>query len=295
MIDLKDLQFLVALARHRHFARAAGECGVSQPAFSMRIKALEEKLNTTIVKRGNRFQGLTGEGEAILRRARYILDEVRELEQEARAATGDVAGRVSIGVVPTAAVFAGHLATELHSAHPGIVATIETASSLAIQQGIELGRYDAGLTYSDGVSHDILQVEPLYDETYALLLTRELAAGRSEIGWREAAELPLSLLEPGMQNRRILDRAFDDAGAVPNVVAESSGHLAALAMVVSGRAATVVPEVLVSTLGQIAGLVALPLVEPSLAKSISLVAANRGPGRATIDALFRVARVISRD
>jgi len=66
-------------------------------------------------------------------------------------------------------------------------------------------------------------------------------------------------------------------------------------MVVSGRAATVVPEVLVSTLGQIAGLVALPLVEPSLAKSISLVAANRGPGRATIDALFRVARVISRD
>ena len=55
MISLRDLEFLSALARHRHFARAAEECGVSQPAFSMRIRKMEERLGTSVVTRGNRF------------------------------------------------------------------------------------------------------------------------------------------------------------------------------------------------------------------------------------------------
>lgn len=69
MFEIRDLQLLSALARHRHFAKAAEECGISQPAFSMRIRNLEDRLGVSIVRRANRFQGLTEEGEMIVRRA----------------------------------------------------------------------------------------------------------------------------------------------------------------------------------------------------------------------------------
>ena len=88
MIELKDLQLLTALARHRHFAKAAEACHMSQPAFSMRIRSLEDKLGLSIVRRGNRFQGLTGEGQMIVDRARGILDDAKALDQEIAAARG---------------------------------------------------------------------------------------------------------------------------------------------------------------------------------------------------------------
>ena len=86
MIEIRDLQLLSALARHRHFAKAAEECGISQPAFSMRIRNLEDRLGVSIVRRANRFQGLTEEGEMIVQRARRILDDTKALEQQVLAA-----------------------------------------------------------------------------------------------------------------------------------------------------------------------------------------------------------------
>ena len=66
MVEFRDLQFLHALSQHRHFARAAETCGVSQPAFSTRIQKLEAQLGVPLVRRDNRFQGLTPEGEKLL-------------------------------------------------------------------------------------------------------------------------------------------------------------------------------------------------------------------------------------
>ncbi len=285
-LELRDLQYLNALARLRHFAKAASECGVSQPAFSMRIRSLEDRLGVTIVKRGNRYQGLTAEGEAILRHARRILDDVRFLEQDLLSAKGQIAGPLTLGVVPTAAAYAARLAIKLHGQYPGIVTRIETASSLVIQQRIDDGTVDAGLTYSDSVSGDVLHVEPLYEETYVLLApARLLPDGHATITWAEAAKLPLSLLEPGMQNRRILDRQFEEIGAHPRVVAETNALTTAMVMACEGLCATVVPDVLLQTLGALHDTVALPLVEPELRKTICLVSASRTPGLPTVEAL----------
>ncbi|MCG6904389.1 MAG: LysR family transcriptional regulator [Rhodobacter sp.] len=288
MLELRDLQFLTALARHRHFAKAAAECGVSQPAFSMRIRALEERLATTIVIRGNRYKGLTAEGEAIMRHARRILDDVRFLEQEVLAAKGDISGTLTLGVVPTAAAYAAKLAIHLYGLYPGIVARIETASSLEIQQWIEDGKIDAGVTYSDNVSSDMLTVEPLYEEHYVLLIPTALVEGNpAMISWKEAAELPLSLLEPRMQNRRILDRMFKEVGAAPRIVSETNALTICVGIACQGLAATVVPNVLLETLGVFEGTVAVPLVEPELRKSISLVTASRMLGLPKVEALRR--------
>lgn len=294
MSDLRDLECLVALARHRHFARAAAECGLSQPAFSVRIRNLEERLNTAIVKRGNRFQGLTAVGEAVTAHARDILDRVRAMEQEVLATQGAVSGPLTLGVVPTATAFAGHAAVRLMQTHPGIRTRIESATSLSIQQGLVEGVFDAGITYAEGVVADTFRIEPLYAERYVLLVPTGLVPdGAVEIGWTEAAALPLTLLEPGMQNRRILNRVFEDLGVEPRVVAEANGFIPALAMAVAGVAATVVPQVMVDTLGPVRGVLALPLVAPVVEKDVSFITLLRPHGLPAVEALRDV--LLSRD
>lgn len=262
---------------------------MSQPAFSMRIRNLEARLDTRIVKRGNRYLGLTEAGEAVVAHARTIVGQARALEEEVRAAKGEVMGALALGVVPTAATHAAFLANRLYGRHPGIRTRIETANSLAIHQGVEDGRFDAGITYTEGASTDLFRVEEMYRERYVLLAPATLAPVGAEIRWAEAAGLPLVLLDPGMQNRRILDRIFETAGVVPEVVAEVNGFTAAMAMAALGMGATVVPGVLAESLGAIAGTVLLPLVDPTVEKSVSLVTPRRAQAIPVVEALRRVA------
>ncbi|TCL01373.1 LysR family transcriptional regulator [Shimia isoporae] len=288
MISLKDLEFLSSLARHRHFARAAEECGVSQPAFSMRIRKMEERLDAAIVKRGNRFQGFTPEGEALVRHARKIMDGVKLLEEEFRSAGGEITGQLALGVVPTAVAYAAGVVQRLRKDHPGITVRLQAASSLAIQQGLENGLYDAGITYGEGVSPDLMRVEHLYDERYLLLAPKAMAPRLTgQASWTEAAELPLALLEPGMQNRRILDLVFRDVGVVPDVVAETGEFTSAMVMAANGMAATVVPVGLAEAFGSNPDLVSLDLIEPVVDKDVSLVSPHRDPGLSTVEALRR--------
>lgn len=287
MLDLKDLDCLLALTRHRHFARAAEASGLSQPAFSMRIRSLEDRLGTQIVKRGNRFQGLTAEGETVVAHARSILDEVRALEEEVRAARGEVVGELRLGSIPTALPYAAHVANRLSKSHPGIRPRILSTTSLGVQQGVDDGRFDAGLTYAEGASSDLLRVEELYSEEYILLAPKRLVSGEV-IGWAAAAELPLILLEPEMQNRRILDQIFADLGAPPMVVAETNGFIAAIAMAEDGMGATVVPRVLMDTLGVMERTALLPLVDPVIQKPVALVTPRRTQSTPVVDALRRI-------
>ncbi|MXX89631.1 MAG: LysR family transcriptional regulator [Boseongicola sp. SB0665_bin_10] len=286
MLDLRDLDCLLALTRHRHFARAASDCGLSQPAFSMRIRQLEDRLGIQIVKRGNRFQGLTAEGETVVAHARAILDRVRTLEEEVRAAKGEVTGALMIGTIPTSSAYAALAANRLRARFPGIRPRIETTNSLAIQQGVDDGRFDAGLTYSEGASTDLLRVERLYDEQYILFAPEHLASpGAGTVTWAEAAEMPLILLEPEMQNRRILDHVFESVGAHPSIVAETSGFIAAIAMAREGMGATVLPQVLVDSLGTLGGAVLLPIIEPEVSKPVALVTPRRSRGIPVVEAL----------
>jgi DNA-binding transcriptional LysR family regulator len=290
MLELRDLQFLSALARHRHFAKAAAACGVSQPAFSMRIRAMEDRLDTAIVRRGNRFQGLTPEGESILRHARPILEEMRALEQDLSAAKGEVSGALILAAIPTAAAYAARLSFALHQAYPGIIPRVITASSLEIQRGVEDGTMDAGLTYSDTISGDFFDSVTLYSESYLLLAPEHLITPKGpSLTWSEAASLPLSLLEPKMQNRVIIDRVFADLGATPDVVAEGSAMSICVSMACEGLAATVVPGVLLESFGPLEGTIALPLIEPEFVKSIALIWAARPHGLPTVEALKDVA------
>ncbi len=290
MLELRDLKFLSALARHRHFARAADECGVSQPAFSMRIRKLEERLDMPIVKRGNRFQGLTEEGEAIVRHAREILEEVRSLEEIIRATKSDISGPLRLGTIPTAVAAAARLASDLHALHPRVRVRVETTTAQAIGKRLEDGSVDAGLTYGDAARGETQVIDRLYDERYVLLAPAAMAPRQSGVvTWEEAADLPLCLLEPGMQNRRIIDRMFWEIDRKPELVAETDELGSAMLTAAHGLGATILPEVLVADLGPPAGTIALPLVEPTLEHSIVLVTQSRGTQLPAVEALRRCA------
>lgn len=288
MQDLRDLECLIALARHQHFAKAAQHCGLSQPAFSMRIRALEDRLDTRIVKRGNRFQGFTPEGEAVLEHAKTIIGQVRAMEQDMRRASGVIQGSLTLGVIPTAAAYAAQLAQRLKAQHTGIQTRIETANSFAVQQGVDNGSFDAGLTYTDDVS-DSLTARPLYDESYVLLVPPSLMdAHMSEITWTKAAALPLVLLERDMRNRRIIDAVFRDLAVQPDVVAETDGFSAALTMTVAGMGATVIPRGMWQALAPVGTIQAIPLTEPVLEKNIALVLRKTGSVVPTANALVEL-------
>lgn len=244
---------------------------MSQPAFSMRIRNLEERLKTQIVMRGNRFQGLTAEGEIVLDRARDILDRTRALEEEVRAAKGEVVGPLRLGTIPTTTPYAARIASWMREAHPGIRMRIDATNAVALLKGMEDGRFDAGLTYTEGVTSGLFRVEPLYSERYVLLVPERLATGKREITWAEAADLPLILLEPEMQNRRILDRIFAEAGVTPSVVSETDGFTVSTIMALEGLGAAVLPQVLADRMGVYEGVELIPLVEPVAEMAIGLV------------------------
>ena len=119
-------------------------------------------------------------------------------------------------------------------------------------------------------------------------------AGARTIRWSEAAALPLTLLEPSMQNRRILDRVFEEAGVHPRVTQESNGFIAAMVMAIEGLAATVVPEVMLDALGPVQGTVALPLVDPRVEKSVSLVTSARNRRVPVVESLRKVLGMAAR-
>ncbi|UWQ58652.1 LysR family transcriptional regulator [Leisingera caerulea] len=289
MIELKDLQLLTALARHQHFAKAAADCGMSQPAFSMRIRNLEERLGLSIVRRANRFQGLTEEGMMIVRRGRSILDDAKALEQEIAASRGEVTGTLVLGVVPTATAWAAQLVDQVHYTYPRILARVEVTNSLAIQQRLYDGTIDAGITYAESVGRDLVTVQPLYEESYVLLAPEDMVAEHGgTISWAEAAELPLSLLDQQMQNRRILDRIFADLKLRPEIVSESNGFMASMVLAREGSAATILPRALMQALGELGGTRVLALVEPEQARPICIATLDRTPELTTVRALKEV-------
>lgn len=218
-MDIRQLQYLVALAREKHFTRAAQACHVTQPTLSGRIRQLEQELGVPIVERGHRFHGLTPDGERVVKWAHAILDNWASLQQEIatlRNSTGRLTGRLSVGVVPSALPMMAVMTKAIQARHPGIELTVLSQSSIEILRNLEDFAIDVGLTYLDNEPIEGMRAEGIYLERYCLLVrTDHELAGEPSITWAAAAKQPLCLLTPDMQNRRIVDRAFRDANAAP--------------------------------------------------------------------------------
>lgn len=202
---VRQMHYLVALAREEHFGRAAAACHVTQPTLSAGIRKLEQELGVPIVARGHRFLGFTAEGERVLGWARQIAADYESLKQEKLETGSTITGTLRVGAIPAATAAAPALLAPFRDRHPGVKVQMLTLSSAAIQRGLDAMELDAGITYLDNEPLNRVRRVPLYREHY-VFITRpdEPLARRRSLRWAEAAAQPLCLLTPDMQNRRII-------------------------------------------------------------------------------------------
>src|ERR1700730_10319142 len=146
---IEKLEFVIALARERHFGRAAEVCGVSQPSLSSGIKQLEDIFGVLLVQRGSRFQGFTPEGERVLEWARRMIADTRAMRQEVDALKRGLAGHLRIAAIPTALALAAAVTTPCGARHPNVRFTILSRTSVEALNELETLEVDAGLTYID--------------------------------------------------------------------------------------------------------------------------------------------------
>ncbi|HEY4142285.1 MAG TPA: LysR family transcriptional regulator [Pseudolabrys sp.] len=294
MID--KLEFLLALARERHFGRAAEACGVTQPTLSAGVKQLEESFGVLLVNRGSRFQGFTPEGDRVLDWARRIVGDTRAMRQEVYALQHGLAGRLRLAVIPAALAMVERLTTPFRARHPEVQFTIYSRTSIEILALLENLEIDAGLTYLDNEPLGRVMTVPLYTEHYRLLVAADAPlADQQSVTWSEVAKVPLCLLTPDMQNRRIIERLLRETGQTPNIALESDSMILLYSHVRTGRWASVMPALLATSLGltDTKVLRAIPIVEPEATHSIGLVAPAREPMTPLTAALVAEARRVA--
>src|SRR6478752_3136232 len=224
MID--KLEYLLALARERNFGRAAEQCGVTQPTFSAGIKQLEDTLGVMLVQRTSRFLGFTSEGERVLDWARGIVADTRAMKAEVQALKTGLTGHLRIAAIPTALPMVSALTTPYRAKHPNVKFTILSRTSIEILAMLENLEVDAGLTYIDNEPLGRLRAVPLYTEQYRLLTSEDGPLGeRESVTWAEVGKIPLCLLTPDMQNRRIIDHLLNEAGGQADPTLESNSMI----------------------------------------------------------------------
>ena len=293
MID--KLEFLIALARERNFGKAAAQCGVTQPTFSAGIKQLEATLGVLLVQRKSRFIGFTAEGERVLDWARGIVADSRAMRQELRALKHGLVGRLKVAAIPTALPMVSTLTTPYRAKHPDVTFTVLSRTSIEILSMLENLEVDAGLTYIDNEPLGRVRSVPLYLEQYRLLTSEDSPLGnRDRVTWAEVAKIPLCLLTPDMQNRRIIDQHLRAAGGTPDPTLESNSMIVLFSHVRTGRWASVMPEKLADTLGLTERLRSIPIVEPEATHAVGLVVPEHEPLPPMVAALVAEAKLLAR-
>ena len=247
-MNLRDLAYLVAVADHGHFGRAAEACFVSQPTLSVQVKKLEQELGVPLVERGSRQVMLTAAGEEIVGRARHVLREVDAIRDAARQATDPASGSLRIGLFPTLGPYLlPHVVPAVHAAYPALELLLVEEKTEQLLGLLRDGKLDAAVLALP-VPDDRLHVEPLFEEAFVLAAPATHALGRLEgpVPTSVLEDQPVLLLEDGHCLR-------DQALSVCRMVSatERSGFRATSLetlrqMVAAGVGITLLPELAVT-------------------------------------------------
>jgi LysR family hydrogen peroxide-inducible transcriptional activator len=172
-MNLRDLKYLVALADHKHFGRAAAASFVSQPTLSTQIRKLEDELGVALVERAPRKVMLTPVGREIAERARKVISDVDQMTQIARRSQDPEAGTVRLGLFPTLGPYLlPHVVPNLRKRFPRLELLLVEEKTDQILARLRDGRLDAGLLALP-IHDDQLHVEPLFDEPFMLAVPQQ--------------------------------------------------------------------------------------------------------------------------
>ncbi|MBD8695737.1 LysR substrate-binding domain-containing protein [Stenotrophomonas sp. WHRI 8082] len=197
-MNLRDLKYLVALAEHRHFGKAAAACFVSQPTLSTQIRKLEDELGVSLVERAPRKVMLTPAGHDAAARARVIVAEVEQMKEAARRSRDPEAGAVRLGIFPTLGPYLlPHVIPRIRERFPQLELLLVEEKSDVLLARLREGKLDAALLALP-VLDDQLHTEFLFEEPFLLAVSAQHPlAGRKRLDVQELSAQRLLLLEDG--------------------------------------------------------------------------------------------------
>ncbi|MDZ7747716.1 MAG: LysR substrate-binding domain-containing protein [Halofilum sp. (in: g-proteobacteria)] len=247
-MTLTELRYIVAVARERHFGRAANACHVSQPTLSVAVRKLEAELGVTLFERGKSEIGITPVGQRLVEQARRVLAETATLRQLAEQAQDPLSGPLRVGAIHTVGPYLfPHLIPALHARAPHMPLIVEENYTARLGERLRQGELDAIIV---ALPFEIagVEVRPLYDEPFRVVVPRGHAwLARARIDAGELAGENVLLLGAGHCFRdQVLSACPDCAGDVitepgPERALEGSSLETIRHMVASGMGVTVLP------------------------------------------------------
>ncbi|MGI5166435.1 LysR family transcriptional regulator [Spirillospora sp. CA-253888] len=269
-MELRQLEYFVAVAEERNFTRAAERVHISQSGVSAQIRQLERELGAELFDRSGRTATLTVAGKAALEHARAALAATEALGQAVGEVTDVIRGRLALGMVIgcTITPLFDALAA-FHRAHPGVeVALLEDNSDVLIKQ-VHDGTLDLALVGRAVRPPEGLEALTIVDERIvAVVPPGHALAGRTDLALRELCEHPIACMPRGTGLRAVFERACAARDVRPEITLEASAADAIADLTARGLAVGVLSESMAAGHG---GLVTLPLPEADVPALLALV------------------------
>jgi DNA-binding transcriptional LysR family regulator len=270
---IRQFRYLVAVAEERHFGRAAQRCNVTQPSLSSGIKQLELELAVPIFLRGRgqRFHGLTAEGERVAIWSRGVLAYCDAMRKETAMMQHALTGNLRIGAMPSMSPVLPYLLQAVRDKYSGVYVDVQFIGNEAMKLGLNNFSLDVAMTYLDKADLGRKNTLPIYTEQLSLLVPdRPEFKKHKTITWKEAAQLPLAMLRPSMHERRFVDQVFKSVGCAPVARVESESILHLMFQVQYTELCTIIPSHFAHAPGLHRGTRALPLVDPIVSQVVGL-------------------------
>lgn len=270
---LRQFRYLIAVAEERHFGRAARRCNVTQPSLSSGIKQLELELGVPIFLRGRgqRFQGLTAEGDRVASWSRGVLAYCDAMRKEIEVMKKDLTGNLRLGAMPSMSPVLPSVLQAFRDQYPSVRVDVQFIGNEAMKLGLNNFALDVALTYLDKADLGRKNTLPIYTEKLSLLVPDSPEyKKRKTITWREASELPLAMLRPSMHERRFVDQVFKSVGCAPVAKVESESILHLMFQAQFTELCTIIPSHFAHLPGLFKNTRALSLVEPVVSQEVGL-------------------------
>jgi len=250
-MELRQLRYLDAVARNRHFTRAAEELHVAQSALSAQIRKLEAELGVTLLERTTRSVELTEAGELVLARARQALAETEALRREVEELRGLVRGSVAVGALrPAGEVDVPALLAAFKRRHPGVEVQFREGTAAEMVAHLRAGEIDASFALkAEQVPSDLEWLALSSEELVVAMSPSHRRAGPGPIARAELDRAELIAFRRGSAVRAAMDEALAAAGARPRILLEGSNEMLVRAMISQGLGIGIVPR----TVAQLAG------------------------------------------
>jgi LysR family hydrogen peroxide-inducible transcriptional activator len=283
-MNLRDLQYIVAVAELKSFVKAADQCCVSQPTLSMQIKKLETFLGVTLFERNNKQILVTNVGSSIITSAKKVLLEAEHIKELARNAQNPLAGTFKLGAFPTLASYIlPDLVPLVKSSLPDIRLILVEEKTDALLLQLKDGTLDAALLAAP-INDENLIVSPLFDDIFKLAVSNQHPLCKKTIvSATDVIGEPLLLLDEGhcLRDQALQFCQLNGATEEQNVRATSLETLRQ--MVRANTGITFIPDVAIQNLDE--AICYIPFEEPQPKRTICLVWRKANPRRVLLECI----------